>query len=126
MNKIDSTCKPNSYINKTRADNKNAIKQAMNGMEDMNQLSYLQIKGQNQLKKEIEDYKAVKDKKIDFDIFHKNEMTGEIEDIYETIGDKVENKMSGMDVLANNLMAQSSRRNKIQPIKSAKQTLNRN
>ena len=35
------------------------------------------------MKKEIEDYKAVKDKKIDFGFFHRNDMTGEVEDIYE-------------------------------------------
>ena len=51
----------------------------MNGMSNIENLCYLRINGQNQLKKELQEVSKLKDKKLDLQALHRNEMTHEIE-----------------------------------------------
>ena len=51
----------------------------MNGFTDSNKLVYLQVKGKNQLFKEIEESQLSHDKRFDMRALHRNEMTGEEE-----------------------------------------------
>jgi len=52
----------------------------MGGLKDFNDLVYLQIKGKNQLFKEIDECHTLEEKIYDPMALHRNEMTGEIED----------------------------------------------
>ena len=51
----------------------------MNGMTKIEDLCYLQVNGQSQLKKEIEEISKIKNKKLDLQALHRNEITHEIE-----------------------------------------------
>ena len=51
----------------------------MNGLRDFNDLVHLQIKGKNQLFKEIEETQCLPTKMIDIMALHRNEMTNEYE-----------------------------------------------
>jgi hypothetical protein len=51
----DSSAKQNSYLNKSIENNRNSLYRAMGGLKDFNDLVYLQIKGKNQLYKEIDE-----------------------------------------------------------------------
>lgn len=44
-------------------------------MQNLNNIYFLQVKGQNQLTKEVEELKGLDKKHIDFDAIHRNEMT---------------------------------------------------
>ena len=51
----------------------------MNGMSDLNDLVYLQVRGKNQLFKEIEECQGIENKVIDHMALHRNEITNEYE-----------------------------------------------
>ena len=51
----------------------------MAGIQKMSDICFLQVRGQNQFSKEIEEIKNVQQKHIDFNALHRNEMTDEIE-----------------------------------------------
>ena len=78
---FDSTCKTNSYVNELRNRNRNRITQTMNGFQNStcDILVGFQVKGKNQLFKEIEEINHTSDKKLDLGAIHRNEKTMEIE-----------------------------------------------
>ena len=51
----------------------------MNGMGNVNNLCFLQVKGKNQFEKEILETKEITHKVIDKEALHRNENTHEIE-----------------------------------------------
>ena len=61
--------------------NKNKYKKAMNGLTDIKDICYLQIKGKNKLAKEINETRHLAAKHIDLDALHRNELTQEIEGV---------------------------------------------
>ena len=52
----------------------------MNGMQDIQDLCYLQVKGQNQLQKEIDETKNLGTKYFDGNAIHRDEETYAVED----------------------------------------------
>ena len=51
----------------------------MNGMQNVNNLCFLQVNGVNQLEKEINETKDILSKIIDLKAIHRNEVTNEME-----------------------------------------------
>lgn len=68
-----------SYANQQRALNKKRMLSSMNGFTEPGQLVYLQVKGKNQLYKEIEETQFLDNKYLDMKAIHRNEITHEIE-----------------------------------------------
>lgn len=83
INKLDSTLRTKCYPNMVKRYNIDRIKQTMNGMQSLNDLCFLQVRGQNQLSKEVEELKSLTHKNIDFTALHRNEITHEIEGFEE-------------------------------------------
>ena len=81
LNKNDTSSKNTAYVNKTRIQNEKRVQDAVGGMKKFNDLCYLQVKGMNQLQKEIEETKSIKVKTFNFDALHTNKETGEVEGI---------------------------------------------
>ena len=52
----------------------------MSGLNQLVDICFLQVRGKNQLKKEIEEMKNVPNKTIDFNALHVNEVTKEVEE----------------------------------------------
>ena len=59
--------------------NKTKFGQTMNGMQNVNNLCFLQVNGVNQLEKEINETKDILSKIIDLKAIHRNEVTNEME-----------------------------------------------
>jgi len=57
ISKLDSLGNEDAYINTERRRNQNRVKAAMNGVSDLKDLYMLQIRGINQLAKEINEVK---------------------------------------------------------------------
>ena len=53
----------------------------MNGLTDIKDLCFLQVKGQSQLAKEMDETRQIAHKFIDEDALHRNEITAEIEGV---------------------------------------------
>ena len=85
MDDYDSFAKKESYLDKLQNENMTRLNQTMNGFTDPNKLVYLQVKGKNQLFKEIEETQYAQDKKFDMGALHRNEITGEIEKYGEKV-----------------------------------------
>lgn len=79
IHKIDSTVRKDSYINQVKNKNQNRMGEIMNGMQTVNNLCFLQIKGVNKLDKEINETQSILCKVIDRDAIHRNEQTKEVE-----------------------------------------------
>ena len=57
ISKLDSLGNEDAYINTERRRNQNRVKAAMNGVSDLKDLYMLQVRGINQLAKEINEVK---------------------------------------------------------------------
>ena len=79
VDKIDSSAKPGSYINETKEKNYRRIKAVLNGMSNVADINYLQVKGVSQFAKEINETKKIQNKIIDLEALHRNDFTHEIE-----------------------------------------------
>ena len=79
INKLDSGCHANSYVSETKLKNLVQFSKALGGVQKMSDICFLQVRGQNQLTKEIEEMKSVQCKQVDFEALHRNEVTQEIE-----------------------------------------------
>ena len=55
MDDFDTMSQNRSYLSKLQSENESRLNATMNGFTDPNKLVYLQIKGKNQLFKEIEE-----------------------------------------------------------------------
>ena len=55
------------------------IKDAKNGFQGHNNLVYMQVRGKNQLLKEIDENQAIENKIMDNEAIHRNELTQELE-----------------------------------------------
>ena len=75
----DSTLKKQSYMSKIIDENTCHLHDTTNGISDGNQLVYLQVRGQNQLLKEIQQTQGIERKLIDQAAIHRNEITKEQE-----------------------------------------------
>ena len=54
-----------SYFNQSKVKNKDGLVRVMNGMTDVDHITGLQVTGVSQLTKEIQETRALKNKKID-------------------------------------------------------------
>ena len=79
LDNFDSFTKLNGYFNKNLDHNKTHFKRTVNGLSDPSDLVHLQIKGKNQLFKEIEETQMIDNKYIDELALHRNEITKEVE-----------------------------------------------
>ena len=79
INKNDTSNRSSAYINKSKTRNQIRLQTCMGGMRKFNDLCFLQVKGMNQLQKELEETKAIKVKQFNFDAIHTNKDTGEVE-----------------------------------------------
>lgn len=75
----DSLAHESSYAGQMMALNRKKLSKTMYGMQDMSNLVYLQVKGKNQLYKEIEETQSMPSKFIDRLALHRNELTEEYE-----------------------------------------------
>jgi hypothetical protein len=79
VSKIDSSGRKDSYINRSRKHNHNRVKIAYNGASELTDLYMLQVRGINQLAKEIQEVKNLPEKFWHENGLHINEMTKEVE-----------------------------------------------
>ena len=71
-----SQIRPDTYFNKLKDKNIRKFNNTLNGFENLN---YLQIRGKNQLYKELEECSQLQVKILDREAIHRNEMTNETE-----------------------------------------------
>lgn len=76
-----SSLRPNTYINNQKKNNHVQLKELFNGMKSLNDIVHLQVKGRNQLDKEIHELSAPESTAylLDSSAIQRNEMTQEID-----------------------------------------------
>jgi len=87
LDKKDSQCNQNSYIHQRAKQNHNQLKRISNNDHPdilnqtalNNNLLFLQVKGKNQLLKEMIETDRIENKYMDNGALHRNEMTAEVE-----------------------------------------------
>ena len=79
LESCDWSTKERSYLNQSRQSNKTQLYRTMNGFRDPKNMIHLQVKGKNQLFKEIEEIQKADFKVLDKEALHRNEETGETE-----------------------------------------------
>lgn len=68
-----------TYTNDFKRRHRTRINACMNGMEDLNDLVHLQVIGESQISKELQEMYGVKQKVFDMEALHRNEITKSIE-----------------------------------------------
>ncbi len=79
IDKTDSMVSPRSYTSQVRRTNQSHLSAVKHGLVNPNQLVYLQVRGRNQLQKEIEETQSLDIKIVENQALHRNELTHEIE-----------------------------------------------
>ena len=76
LESCDWSTKERSYLNQSRQSNKTQLYRTMNGFSDPKDMVHLQVKGKNQLYKEIEEVTRIANKVLDPKAFSREESTG--------------------------------------------------
>ena len=79
LDRIDSSSVQHSYLNRVKEVNRSHLAKTTNGFQCFDQMVSLQVRGSNQLHKEINQTHTIDDKVIFGEALHRNEMTGEQE-----------------------------------------------
>ena len=68
-----------SYLDRSKEMNKTKLQKVMNGLNDIRDIAYLKVQGQNQFIKEVQETIKMPCKILDIRALHRNDFTHEVE-----------------------------------------------